>query len=107
MRWAYVGLTRAELGGHWAPSFAGDVLRASPEDIKATVRRKDPEVAAYRQAAKSVWLLVDCDLSGQGISLDVPEPTFQLETSFDRVFCCGFGMWQWVEIPVVEAAMAG
>jgi len=105
--WAYIDRTFPELGGHWAPSFAGHVLRASAEDIKATVGRKEREIAVYRQAAHFLWLLVDCDLSGQGISLDVPEPNFHINTSFDRVFCCGFGMWQWTELPVARPAKAG
>jgi len=103
--WAYIDRTHPELGGHWAPSFAGQVLRVSAEDIKATVARKEPEIAAYRQVANTVWLLIDCDLSGQGICLDVPEPCFHINTSFDRVFCCGFGMWQWIELPVTKPAM--
>jgi len=100
---AYVARTRQELGGHWAPSFAQNVIRSSAADITATVARKDPEVDIYRTVAASVWLLIDCDLTGQGISLDIPEPNFAISSQFDRIFCCGFGMWQWVEIPVAKA----
>jgi len=101
--WAYVARTRQELGGHWAPSFAQNVIRSSAADITATVARKEPEVDIYRRVAGSVWLLIDCDLTGQGISLDVPQPNFEVNSQFDRVFCCGFGRWQWVEIPVAKA----
>lgn len=95
LSWAYID--RSKLGAHWAPSFAGSVQSASADDIRSTVARKEREIAAYRSAAPSLWLLIDCALSGQGLSLDVPEP-LTIASRFDRVFCCGFGMWQWVEV---------
>jgi hypothetical protein len=97
--WAYVCATRKEFGGHWAASLGGKVERAAGVDIQATVTRKNPEVAAYRKAAPTVWLLVDCDVVGQGVVLDAPEPDFAVEAEFDRVFCCGFEL-QWVEVPI-------
>jgi len=100
--WAYIDTTRKDLGGHWQPSFAHDVFRASAADIQCTVARENPDVEGYRRVAPSVWLLIDCDLSGQGISLDIPTPDFKVVTSFDRVFGCGFGMWQWIEIPTTR-----
>jgi hypothetical protein len=97
----YVGSTKQSLGSHWAPSFSHSTQSATLEDIQETVRRKEPEITVYRQAAPQVWLLVDCDLSGQGIALDVPNLSkgSSVTSGFDRVFCCGFGTWQWVEIP--------
>ncbi len=105
----YIGSTRKSLGGHWEPLFAGHTLHATPEDIRETVRRKEPEIEAYRLAAPQVWLLIDCDLSGQGIALDVPDISsqFSLTSGFDRVFCCGFGMWQWFEIPLQRHGCRG
>jgi hypothetical protein len=98
--WVYVGSTKQSLGSHWAPSFAHSRQYATPEDIQEAVQRKEPEIKVYRQAAPQVWLLIDCDLSGQGIALVVPDLSkeFSVTSGFDRVFCCGFGMWQWVEI---------
>ncbi len=99
--WLYVGSTKQSLGGRWEPLSAGDVRPASADDILATVGKKEPKVEAYRRAAADVWLLIDCDLSGQGLALDVPDPSFTVLTSFDRVFCCDFGRWKWVEVPTV------
>lgn len=98
----YVGHTKQSLGGSWAPLFAHKIQGTLADDIDETVKKKEPKVEAYRRAAPDVWLLIDCDLSGQGLALDVPEPSFTVITNFGRVFCCGFGMWQWVEIPTVR-----
>ena len=100
--WAYIALASHSGEGNWAPSFLQSVDRASEDDIRVTIARKEPEVENYRRAAKQVWLVIDCDLSGQGISLDVPEAKFVVHTAFDRVFCCRFGLWQWVEIPITK-----
>jgi hypothetical protein len=99
--WMYIGYTKQSLGGLWAPSFSGQTQYAAAEDILRTVCRKEAEVEIYKRAAPNVWLLIDCDLTGQGIFLDVPNLSrgFTLTTGFNRVFCCGFGMWEWVEIP--------
>ena len=104
--WIYVGHTKQSLGGLWAPSFSGKARCATAEDILRTACGKEAEVEVYRRAAPSVWLLIDCDLTGQGIFLDVPNPSrgFTLTTGFDRVFCCGFAMWEWVEIPCIDAS---
>ena len=99
--WLFVGPTEQSLGGLWQPSFVGNVQPASAVDIIKTVGNKEPKVEHYRHAAPSVWLLIDCDLSGQGLALDVPDPSFTVLTSFDRVFCCDFGRWKWVEVPTV------
>ena len=99
--WVYVGHTKQSLGGRWAPSCSGTVQCATAEDIHRTVCGKEAGVEVYRRAAPNVWLLIDCDLTGQSLALDVPSLSggFILTTGFDRVFCCGFGMWKWVEIP--------
>jgi hypothetical protein len=97
--WAYIGTTSASLGGVWAPSFGFSVQYASAKDISATVRSKEKELPTYLRAAPIAWLLITCDVSGQGLAMEVPEPTFTIQTGFERVFCCGFGLWQWVEIP--------
>ncbi len=103
--WIYVGHTEQSLGGVWRPSFSGKIQHATAEDILTTVCGKEAEVEVYRQAAPNVWLLIDCDLAGQGVLLEVPNlpGSFTLTTGFDRVFCCGFGMWNWVEIPRNDA----
>ena len=75
--------------------------RATAPDIIATVARKEPELADYLKAAQEVWLLIDCDVSGQSVALDVPVPDFTVATGFRRIYCCGFGRWQWVEVPCV------
>lgn len=98
VEWLYIGKTRQELGGHWRAAFAHDVRPASSDDLRVTVARKEHEIAAYRMSVPKVWLLIDCDLAGQGVALDVPTPGFTLSTEFERVFGCGFAMWQWVEI---------
>jgi hypothetical protein len=102
--WAYIARAGQELGGNWAPNIAGSVQRASADDIQATVARKDVNVRVYRESAPEAWLLIDCDLTGQEVALDVPEANFLLTSEFDRVFCCGFGMWKWVEISTTKAA---
>jgi hypothetical protein len=106
--WVYIGYTKQSLGGLWAPSFSGKIQCATAEDILRTVYRKEAEVEVYRRAAPNVWLLIDCNLTGQGILLDVPNLSrgFTLTTGFDRVFCCGFGMWEWVEISCSDAPSA-
>ena len=96
--WAYVGSTRPEWGGHWAPSFGFEGARASAEDIASTVARKEPELAEYRRAASEVWLLIDCNLTGQGVAFYPPQTDITVVTGFSRVFCCGFGHWEWVEV---------
>lgn len=98
----YVAPIQAGAGGCWQPTLAGHVHPARAEDVQATVWRKDPDVATYRLAAPLVWLLIDCDLSGQGVSLDVPSGGFSVRTQFDGVFCTAFGRWKWVEVPVVK-----
>ncbi len=101
LSWAYVGSTRAQWGGRWEPSFGFEGMRASAQDIASTVARKEPELAEYKRAAPEVWLLIDCDLTGQGVALYPPETNFEIVTEFGRVFCCGFGRWEWVEVPCV------
>lgn len=96
--WAYVGSTRAELGARWAPSFGFEGMRASTQDIASTVARKEPKVVEYRQVTSEVWLLIDCNLTGQGVAFYPPEADLEIVTGFDRVFCCGFGRWEWVEV---------
>lgn len=95
--WAYI--SRSNCANHWQSSISGEVLGVTEADVRATVERKETELPAYRQVASRVWLLIDCDVSGQGIALDVPTHQLAITSDFDRVFCCGFGMWQWVEIP--------
>jgi hypothetical protein len=98
--WAYVGVSQAGTS-RWAPSFGWRGKRAGEEDIRATVGRKEPELAEYRRAAGDVWLLIDCDVTGQAVAFDIPDPDFSVVTGFNRLFCCGFGRWQWVEVPCV------
>ncbi len=94
--WAYV--SRSNYGSHWQPSIAGEVLGVSQADLQTTIARKEVEIMEYRKAAPTVWLLIDCDVSGQGIALDIPAAGFMIPSTFDGVFCCGFGMWQWVQV---------
>jgi len=101
--WLFIGYTRQSLGGHWAPALGGQNQYATADDIQETVRRKEARIEIYRRAAAIVWLLIDCDLTGQGIALDVSHPIdFTVRSGFDRVFSCGFGKWRWVEIPCIN-----
>lgn len=102
--WAYVGSTRPEWGGHWAPSFGFEGALAGSDDIASTVARKEAELAEYRRAASDVWLLIDCSLTGQGLAFYPPRAGIEVNTGFERVFCCGFGHWEWVEISCVRSA---
>jgi hypothetical protein len=88
-------------GNHWRAGIVSNIGPASADDIRATVRKKEVDLAAYKSVAPRVWLLIDCDLTGQGEALDVPEP-FAMETGFERILCCGFGMWQWAEIQAMQ-----
>jgi hypothetical protein len=102
----YIGYTPQSLGGLWAPLFAGPIRIATAEDILRTVSRKEVEIEVYKHAAPNIWLLIDCNLTGQGIFLEVPNLSrgFTLPTRFNRVFCGGLGMWEWVEIPCSEVS---
>lgn len=104
--WAYIGNTPAQLGGRWEPSFGFEGTRASAQDIAATVARKEQELADYKRATPEVWLLIDCNVTGQGVALYPPETNFEIVTEFGRVFCCGFGRWEWVEVPCVPRGRA-
>ena len=88
---------------------AGAHRCASAEDIAETVRRKEIHLESYRQVVPSVWLLIDCNLTGQGIFLYPPEHPagFVLNTGFDRVFCCGFAGLGLIEIPCVAERWKG
>lgn len=101
----YVGPTSRELGGLWKPLFGGEVRRATAHDVFETVRRKQVEVAAHEQVTPIVWLLIDCDLAGQGIALDLPDLSgrFTVPPGFDRVFCCEFSRMKWAEILVATS----
>ena len=98
VRWIYIA--QATRSSYWAPSIAGETRFASEEDIGLTIARKESKVAVYRQAAPTTWLLVDCNLFGQGVALDVPRGAVAVRTAFERVFCCGFPGWRWTEIVV-------
>lgn len=99
--WMYIARTRQSLGGRWTPSFSGYGRYALLEDIEKTICRKEAELPAYKSVTEDVWLLIDCDLSGQGIFLEMPEPPpWPLMSSFSRVFMCGFGKCEWTELPV-------
>jgi hypothetical protein len=100
--WAYFALAGEGSEGHWAPSFAQSVQPATGDDIRATVARKESEIVEYRLAAPQIWLAIDCELSGQEISLDVPQGRVTVHSDFDRVFCSVFGLWQWTEMEVVK-----
>ncbi len=93
-----VYVSRSNYGNHWQSSIAGHVLSVSEADLQATIARKEVELQEYRQAAPTVWLLIDCDVSGQGIALDIPANRVMIPSKFDGVFCCGFGAWQWVQV---------
>lgn len=103
--WLYIGHHRQSLVGHWAPAFGGEYQGVTADDIQETVRRKEAKLKAYRLVAPTVWLLIDCDLSGQGIALDVSRLSSNVTVSsgFDKVFCCGFGRFEWVEIPCIKS----
>jgi hypothetical protein len=102
VEWIYIA--RSTSSSYWAPSIAGETHFASAEDIGHTIARKESLVEIYRQAAPKTWLLIDCDVFGQGVALDVPRSPFQVPTAFDRVFCCGFAGWRWTEIAVDKSS---
>lgn len=84
--------------GLWDAIVAGSVESASLDDVQTTVSRKEGVLAAYRLIAPRQWLLIDCgSLTGQQVAYDVPAPR-RVTTGFDRVFCTGFGLWEWVEM---------
>jgi hypothetical protein len=101
----WIGYTQQSIGGHWEPVIAGGYQYATDEDILKTVGKKEAEVAVYKRVTPDVWLLIDCDLIGQDIFLDLPNLSrgFTLPTGFNRVFCGGgAGRYNWVEIPCSE-----
>jgi len=104
--WLYVGATNPSLGGRWQPGLAGLGRYASAADIEATIIKKERLAETYAQAVEPVWLLIDCDLAGQEICLQLPDSAspIALASRFERVFCFGFGFWQFVEIPLGSAA---
>lgn len=98
--WLYVNRTR--FSALWEPSFVFTDRYASAGDIHETVRGKEARLSEYRLAVPKVWLAINCDLTGQEVAFDIPRPDFVVMTGFDRVFCCGFGMYQWVELLTVN-----
>lgn len=98
--WAYVGNSQAGMA-RWTVSHGHRGERATAQDIIATVARKESELPEYLKAAPEIWLLIDCDVSGQSVALDVPSADFTVVTGFRRVFCCGFARYEWVEAPCV------
>jgi hypothetical protein len=101
LSWAYVGHSQL-LPGRWSVSLGHSDERVTAQDITTTVSRKEAELAEYLKVAQEVWLLIDCDVSGQSVALDVPVPDPTIVTGFRRVYCCGFGRWPWVEVPCVR-----
>jgi hypothetical protein len=97
----FVGPTDQSLGDLWTATLAGDVRSPLQEDVLKTVGNKEPRLKDYRLAAPDVWLLIDCDLSGQGLTLDLPAQSVTVCTGFDRVFCCAFSRRRWVEVRTV------
>jgi hypothetical protein len=79
----------------WRLGGASEARPATCQDVVATVAAKEPLVAVYRQATPKVWLLIDCDLPGQGVSLLVPKVGCRVVTTFDAVFCIDFStLWR-------------
>jgi hypothetical protein len=83
----------------WRLGGAYDVHPATCDDVRNTVAAKEPLVADYRNAADEVWLLINCDLLGQGVSLVTPEEPCVVASSFDAVYCIDFYS-QWVSVTV-------
>ena len=100
--WAY--FSRSAYGNEWRATQAGEVVSVSEDDVRVTVGRKELKVATYRLAAPIVWLLIDCDVAGQGVAFGPPASSFAVASSFDQVFCCGFGSWEWVALPTQPPA---
>ena len=90
VRWAYVGLLPEGTHSKWVLTCANHVRSASCNDVVTTVAGKEQLLPTYRQAASEIWLLINCDLEGQGVSTQVPAWHCRVETEFDRVFCCDF-----------------
>jgi hypothetical protein len=74
----------------WRLGSMTQVRPASCDDLVATVAGKEPLVPKYRRACPVAWLLVNCDLVGQEVTLAVPDLPCLVSTAFDRVFCIDF-----------------
>ena len=75
---------------YWTLGGVSSVQSATCEDVILTVGAKESLVGAYRAAAPEIWLLIDCDLVGQGNSVVVPGLPCRVATEFDAVFCIDF-----------------
>jgi hypothetical protein len=74
----------------WRLGSLSDVRPASCDDVVATVAGKESRVPKYRRACPVSWLLVNCDLVGEEVTLTVPDLPCRVSTAFDRVFCIDF-----------------
>jgi hypothetical protein len=88
--------------GHWAPMIGGMVRHATEQEVRATVAAKEPKLAEYRKHAPEIWLLIVCELAGNGLIVDPPARpvAFTLQTGFDRVFCGSWNAGDFIEIPI-------
>ena len=77
----------------WHAWFVLRIRSATAVEILNAVKRKEsmPKFATRRSDAQARWLLIDCDVHKCGFSLDPPRTPLELRTSYDRVFCIGFG----------------
>lgn len=95
LRLLYAARLSQEGESVWRLGGASEARPATCEDVVATVSAKEPLVAVYRQATPRVWLLIDCDLPGQGVSLLVAKVGRRVVTTFDPVFCIDFStLWR-------------
>ncbi len=74
----------------WRLGSLSDVRAATCDDVVVTVAGKESLVTKYRNSCPEVWLLINCDLVGQAVTLTVPELPCRVSTSFDRVYCIDF-----------------
>jgi hypothetical protein len=85
----------------WHFHRGGPVSPARLEDVEATLKGKEAKLPLYRTRAVELWLLIVCDLFGDGLLIDPPRVPvqFTIVTGFDRVFCLDFTGSYVVEVP--------
>lgn len=91
-------------GNFWASEEGGAVPEVGISDIERAIRDKEPRLAAYREAADELWLLIVAsgfNLSGFcEIGPELDRHVF--ETGFDRVFFLHYAYCRVLELKTQE-----
>ena len=92
--------------GLWQPVVAGLIRHATEADIRETIERKVRKVETYRRRANQVWLLIICDVMGDGLFIEPPADMAPIcmAAEFDRVFCCSWNGGLFVELSFTRQA---